>query len=326
MNISKDFIDFFVRSTERAAYGASKFTGKNDKIGADQAAVDEMRKVLNAIKMKGRIVIGEGELDEAPMLYIDEKVGTGNGEEFDIAVDPLEGTNFTAKNLPNAMSVLAVARRGNLLQAPDMYMEKIVVGKNLPKNIVDLDFSLKKNIALLSDAKNTKPNKLTACVLKRPRHNLIIKTLQSLDVKINFITDGDVSGAISVADPNLNIDIYIGTGGGPEGVLAASALSCLDCQMQTRLVFQNDNEKKRAINFGIKDLNKKYNINDMVKGDVIFCATGVTDGDFVKGIKDLGDSFESETLVLHKSSKINKVIKNHIKKWTFPRSAEKNGF
>jgi len=314
MNISKDFIDFFVRSTERAAYGASKFTGKNDKIGADQAAVDEMRKVLNAIKMKGRIVIGEGELDEAPMLYIDEKVGTGNGEEFDIAVDPLEGTNFTAKNLPNAMSVLAVARRGNLLQAPDMYMEKIVVGKNLPKNIVDLDFSLKKNIALLSDAKNTKPNKLTACVLKRPRHNLIIKTLQSLDVKINFITDGDVSGAISVADPNLNIDIYIGTGGGPEGVLAASALSCLDCQMQTRLVFQNDNEKKRAINFGIKDLNKKYNINDMVKGDVIFCATGVTDGDFVKGIKDQGNKFNSETLVFHKSTKTHKIIKNTIKK------------
>ena len=314
MTIDKVLINSFVKTTERAAYGASIFKGKNDKIAADQAAVNEMRKELNTINMKGKIVIGEGELDEAPMLYINEEVGTKSGEEFDIAVDPLEGTNFTAKNLPNALSVIAVSRRGNLLHAPDIYMEKIAIGPGLPKNLVDLDFSVKKNIKLLSEAKNTTPEKLSACVLKRTRHDSIIKSLNSLGVKINFINDGDVLGVISVADSNSNIDIYIGVGGGPEGVLAAAALNCLDCQMQTRLVFQNINEKNRAIKCGIKDLKKKYYIEDMVKDDVIFCATGVTDGNLVKGIKDLGDSFQSETFVLHKSSKTNKIIKNQIKK------------
>ena len=307
-------INSFARSTERAAYGASLYRGKNDKIAADQAAVDEMRQELNKISMKGKVVIGEGELDEAPMLYINEKLGTRKGDEFDIAVDPLEGTNFTAKNLPNALSVLAVTRRGNLLHAPDMYMEKIAIGPSLPKNLIDLDFSVKKNIELLSEAKNTTPDKLTACVLKRPRHDLIIETLSSMKVKINFITDGDVFGVISVADPKFNIDIYIGTGGGPEGVLAAAALDCLDCQMQTRLSFQNQKEKDRAKKLGIVDLNKKYNIEDMIKGDVIFCATGVTDGDLVKGIRDFGNFFESETFVLHKSSKTNKIMKSRIKK------------
>ena len=314
MIIAKTLIDSFVRTTERAAYGASLHKGKNDKIAADQAAVDEMRKELNTINMKGEIVIGEGELDKAPMLYVNEKVGTKNGEEFDIAVDPLEGTNFTAKNLPNALSVLAVSRRGNLLRAPDIYMEKIAVGPNLPKNLINLDYSVKKNIGLLAEAKNTTPEKLSVCVLKRPRHESIVKSLNSLGVKINFITDGDVSGVIFVAYAKFNIDMYIGIGGGPEGVLAASALSCMKCQMQTRLVFQNINEKNKAKKLGIKDPNKKYNIDDMVKGDVIFCATGVTDGDFVKGIIDCGNSFKSETLVLHKSSKINKIIKNQVKK------------
>lgn len=314
MIIDKFLLDTFVRTTERAAYGASIFKGKNDKIAADKAAVDEMRKSLNKIKMKGKIVIGEGELDEAPMLYINEKVGTNTGEEFDIAVDPLEGTNFTAKNLPNALSVLAVTRRGNLLHAPDIYMEKIAIGPGFPKNLIDLDYSIEKNIKLLSEAKNTTPEKLSACVLKRPRHDSIIKTLNSLGVKINFITDGDVAGVISVAVPNSNIDIYFGTGGAPEGVLAAAALNCLECQMQTRLVFQDADQKNKAIELGIKDLSKKYNIEDMVKGDVIFSATGVTDGDLVKGIKDLGDTFQSETFVLHKSSKTNKIIKNQLKK------------
>ena len=314
MIIDKALIESFTKATERAAYGASLFKGKGDKISADQSAVDEMRNQLNTINMKGKIVIGEGELDEAPMLYIGEKVGNKSGEEFDIAVDPLEGTNFVAKNLPNALSVLAVARKKNLLHAPDTYMEKIAIGSGLPKNLVDLDFSVEKNIKLLSDAKNISPDKLTACVLERPRHERIIDSLNSMGVKINFITDGDVSGVIAVADPKSNIDIYLGTGGGPEGVLAAAALSCLGCQMQTRLVLQDDNEKNRAKNIGIKDLNKKYNIKDMVKGDVIFCATGVTDGNLVKGIKDLGDTFGSETLVLHKSSKVNKIIKNQIKK------------
>ena len=309
MIIDKAFMYSFIKATERGAYGASIFKGKNDKIAADQAAVDEMRNELNNINMKGKIVIGEGEMDEAPMLYINEEVGTNNGEEFDIAVDPLEGTNFTAKNLPNALSVLAVTRKGNLLNAPDIYMEKIAVGPNLPKNVIDLDFSVKKNIKLLSEAKKVKPNELTACVLKRSRHDSIIKTLNEMDVKINFITDGDVSGVISVAYPRKKIDIYLGIGGAPEGVLAAAALKCIDCQMQTRLFYQDNNEEIRAKELGIKYLDKKYNIDDMVKGDVIFCATGVTDGDFVKGIKDLGDTFSSETIVFHKSSKTNKIIR-----------------
>ena len=314
MIIDKIFIESFTKTTERAAYGASIFKGKGDKVSADQSAVDEMRKQLNTINMKGKIVIGEGELDEAPMLYIGEKVGNKSGEEFDIAVDPLEGTNFTAKNLPNALSVLAVTRKNNLLHAPDTYMEKIAIGPGLPKNLVDLDFSVEKNIKLLADAKNISPDKLAACVLERPRHDLIVDSLNSMGVKIIFISDGDVLGVLSVADPKSNIDIYLGTGGGPEGVLAAAALSCLNSQMQTRLVFQDDDEKNRAKKVGIEELNIKYNMNDMVKGDVIFCATGVTDGNLVKGIKDVKDYFEAETLVLHKSSKTNKIIKNKIKK------------
>ena len=314
MVINKNLIGSFVRATERAAYGASLYRGKVDKIAADQSAVDEMRKHLNTINMKGRIVIGEGEMDEAPMLYVNEEVGTGFGDELDIAVDPLEGTNFTAKNLPNALSVIAVSKKGNLLHAPDIYMEKIAIGPGYPKNLVDLDFSVKKNIELLSEAKSTSPDKLSACVLNRPRHDKIIDSLKSLGVKINYITDGDVSGVISVTNPKLNNDIYIGTGGAPEGVLAAAALFCLDCQMQTRLIFQDNDEKKRAKSLGINDLYQKYNIADMIKDDVIFCATGVTDGDLVKGIKNLGDSFESETYVLQKSSLTNKIVKNIIKK------------
>ncbi|RZO49767.1 MAG: class II fructose-bisphosphatase [Candidatus Pelagibacterales bacterium] len=314
MIISKSFIKSFSLVTERGAYGASKFKGKNDKIAADQAAVDEMRFELNKIDMKGKIVIGEGEMDEAPMLYINEKVGTQKGKKFDIAVDPLEGTNFTAKNLPNALSVLAAAGRGSLLNAPDMYMEKIAIGPNLPNGILNLDFSVRKNIEQLSKFKKIDPSKLTACVLKRPRHNSIIKTLKDMRVKINFITDGDLSGAISVANSKTGIDIYIGIGGAPEGVLSAAALKCLGCQMHTRLVFRNSEEKKRAIKLGIKNIKKKYTIDDMVKGDTIFCATGVTSGSLVNGIKDLGKNFSSETLVLHYSSKTNKIIKNKHKK------------
>ena len=314
MTISKSLINSFVRSTERGAYGASLYVGKNDKNGADQSAVNEMRKCLNQIAMKGKIVIGEGELDEAPMLYINEAVGTNSGEEFDIAVDPLEGTNFTAKNLPNAMSVLAVSKKGNLLNAPDMYMEKIAIGKNMPNNLVDLDNSIEKNITLLSDATGKLPTKLTACILDRPRHKDIVNSLKEIGVNISFISDGDVSGVISVCNPKSNIDIYIGTGGAPEGVLAGAALHCLGGQMQTRLKFQNIVEKERAKKFGIKDLHKKYSLVDMIKGDVIFSATGVTDGELVKGIKIQEDTFTSETLVLHKSSKTNKIIKNKIKK------------
>jgi len=314
MTIDIKYLNPLIVSTERAAYGAFLTKGKGDKIASDQAAVNEMRKYLNKIDMKGRVVIGEGELDEAPMLFLDEKLGTGSGEALDIAVDPLEGTNFTAKNLPNALSVLAVTKKGGLFQAPETYMEKIAVGPNLPENLIDLDFSVEKNIDIISEAKNTTPNNLTVCLLKRSRHDKIINSLNKMGVKISFISDGDLSGALSVAFPKLNIDIYMGIGGGPEGVLTAAALSCLGCQMQTRLVFQNNEEKEKTKKVGIKDLNKKYYIKDMVKGDVIFCATGVTDGDLVKGIKDFDNYFQSETFVLHKSSKTNNIITNNNKK------------
>jgi len=312
--INPKLLNKFTRVCERAAFGASKFRGKNDKIAADQAAVDEMRAELNKIEMKGKIVIGEGEMDEAPMLFIGERLGTKSGEELDIAVDPLEGTNFTAKNLPNAISVMAITKKECLLSAPDTYMEKIAIGSHLPKNIIDLDNSVEKNIKLLAEAKNTTPEKIVACVLRRPRHDKIIESLKSLNVKINFIEDGDVLGVISVVDPNSSIDIYLGIGGGPEGVLAAAALDCLGGQMQIRLVLSNKEEVRRAENMGVKDINKKYEIKDMIKGDVIFCATGVTDGDMLKGIVDKKDSFQASSFVLHKSQKISKKITNIIKK------------
>ena len=305
MSLDKKYLDQFVRATEKAAYGASLFLGKGDKNAADKGAVDLMRNELNKIDMRGTVVIGEGEMDEAPMLYIGEKVGLQKGQELDIALDPLEGTNFVAKNLPNAFSVLAAAEKGNLLSAPDTYMEKIAIGSNLPKNLLDLDNSVEKNISLLAEAKNTTPEKLTACVLDRPRHNNIINSLKKLKVNVNFISDGDVSGAISVIDKNSENDIYIGTGGGPEGVLAAAALICLGGQMQTRLVL-DEKQGYRAKKLGHSDLKKKFNIDEMVKGDVIFCATAVTDGDLVKGIVDNQDSFQASTFVLHKDLKINK--------------------
>ena len=314
MSIDKNYFNKFVKTTEKAAIGAFPFIGKGDKNAADKGSVDMMRNELNLIDMKGEVVIGEGEMDEAPMLYIGEKVGTKNGLELDIALDPLEGTNFVAKNLPNAFSMLAVCEKGNLFSAPDTYMEKIAVGPNLPKNLLDLDNSVEKNIKLLSEAKKKKVDKITACVLKRPRHDKIIKSLENLNVNIKFISDGDVSGAISVADPNTNVDIYLGIGGGPEGVLAAAALSCMDGQIQTRLVL-DDQQLKRAKKLGIKDEKKKYNIDDMIKGDVIFCASAITNGDIVDGVKDLGDKYEVSTFALHKDFKIFKKVKNfHPKK------------
>ncbi len=312
--LDKKLLNKFTRVCERAAYGASKFRGKNDKIAADQAAVDEMRNELNKIDMNGKVVIGEGEMDEAPMLYIGEQLGTKKGDELEIAVDPLEGTNFAAKNLPNAISVLAVAKKNGLLSAPDTYMEKIAVGKGIPKNIIDLDNTVEKNIKLLAEAKKKKPENITACILKRSRHDKIVSSLNKLNVKINFIQDGDVMGVISVIDPYTPIDIYLGVGGGPEGVLAAAALDCLGGQMQTRLVLKTEEEINRAKKLGITDFNKKYNIEDMIKGDVIFCASGVTDGDMLKGIKDKGDLFEATSFILHKSQKISKKVTNIIKK------------
>ena len=309
MSIDQKFLNLFIKTTEKAAIGASKFIGKKDKIGADKGAVDPMRRELNKINMDGTIVIGEGEMDDAPMLYIGEKLGTLNGPKFDIAVDPLEGTKFTASNQPNAFSVIAVANKGDLLSAPDTYMEKIAIGGNLPKNLLDIDNGVEKNIKLLAKAKNKKISELNACVLKRPRHAHIIETLIKMEVNINFISDGDIAGVLSVIGANPKNDIYYSTGGGPEGVLAASALSCFGGQIQGKLVL-NEEEKIRAKKLGIKDFKKKYNIEDMIKGDVIFCATGVTDGDLTKGVKDLGNEYEVTTFALHKSKKINKIVTN----------------
>ena len=313
MSIEKSFLKKFTKVTEFAAYGASPFIGKGDKIAADQGAVDMMRNELNKIDMKATIVIGEGEMDEAPMLHIGEKVGTNNGPELDIAVDPLEGTTFTSKGLPNAFSVLAVAEKGNLLSAPDTYMEKIIIGSNLPDNLLDLDNSIEENINLLAAAKNKKPNEINACVMRRPRHAHIVKTLEQMGVKINYITDGDIAGGLTVIGDNPINDIYLSTGGGPEGVIVAAALSCFGGQMQGRLIL-NEDEIIRAKKLGIKDLKKKYNIDEIVKGDIIFCASGVTSGDLAKGIKIQNDKFEVTTLVLHKSQKINKIITNTYKK------------
>ena len=325
MMIDKKYIKLFAKTTQMAAYGASLYIGKNDKISADRAAVDLMRNELNKINMKGRIVIGEGELDEAPMLYIGENVGNNIGDEFDIAVDPVEGTNFVAKNLPNSISVLAVSKKGELFHAPETYMDKIAIGPDLPDNLIDLDNNLKKNIENLAKAKNKKISELTVCLLDRPRHDKIINTLKSLNINLNLITDGDVLGALLVADPKNNVDIFLGIGGGPEGVLAATALSCFNCQMQTRLIFQNSNEKERAKKMGIKNLNKKYNINDMIKGDVIFCATGITDGKLLKGIKNFDIKFRSETYVTHRSSKLFTILSEEIKKWLLNQLLVKAG-
>jgi fructose-1,6-bisphosphatase II / sedoheptulose-1,7-bisphosphatase len=309
MSIDQKFLNSFIKTTEKAAIGASKFIGKKDKIGADKGAVDPMRRELNKINMEGTIVIGEGEMDDAPMLYIGEKLGTLNGPKFDIAVDPLEGTKFTANNQPNAFSVIAVANKGDLLSAPDTYMEKIAIGANLPKNLLDIDNGVEKNIELLAKAKNKKISELNACVLERERHDHIIQTLSRMKVKINFISDGDIAGVLSVIGTYPKNDIYYSTGGGPEGVLAAAALSCFGGQIQGKLVL-NEEEKIRAKKLGIKDFKKKYNIEDMIKGDVIFCATGVTDGDLTKGVKDLGNKYEVTTFALHKSKRINKIITN----------------
>ena len=309
MSIDSKFLNLFIKATEKAAIGASKFIGKKDKIGADKGAVDPMRRELNKINMEGSIVIGEGEMDEAPMLYIGEKLGTLNGPKFDIAVDPLEGTKFTANNQPNAFSVIAISKKGELLKAPDVYMEKIAIGTNLPNNLLDLDNGVEKNIKLLAEAKNKKISNLSACVMQRPRHKHIIDELIRLNVKINFITDGDIAGVLSVIGNKPVNDIYYSTGGAPEGVLAAAALSCFGGQIQGRLLLDEE-EKIRAKKLGISDFKKKYNISEMIKGDVIFCATGVTSGDLVKGVKDLGNEYEVNTYALHKSKKIIKIVTN----------------
>jgi fructose-1,6-bisphosphatase II / sedoheptulose-1,7-bisphosphatase len=308
MAIDKKFIDQFIKVSTRAALASHYLVGKKDKIAADKAAVDAMRTELNKIDMKGQIVIGEGELDEAPMLYIGEMLGTLNGPELDIAVDPLEGTNFAANNLPGALSVIAIAEKSNLFNAPETYMEKIATCK-IAKGVIDLDQTVKKNILNLCEFKNKSPDQLTACVMDRARHKKIIDELKDLKVNLKLITDGDVSGALLVSNDKYKVDIFLGIGGGPEGVLAASALDALGCFFQGRFLFETENDKNRAKNMGIKDFNKKYELNEIISGDSIFCATGITSGDLVQGIKLKKGKFYSETLVTHKSSGLNEIIK-----------------
>tara|TARA_Y100001935_G_scaffold110950_1_gene92099 strand:- start:56 stop:997 length:942 start_codon:yes stop_codon:yes gene_type:complete len=308
MILEKEFEDLFLNVSSRAALSSYHYIGKKDKKAADKAAVDSMRDQLNRIDIKGEIVIGEGELDEAPMLYIGEKVGTNKGPELDIAVDPLEGTNFAANNLPGALSVIAVSKKSNLFKAPETYMNKISVNITEP-NVVDLDFSTKKNIFNLAEFKNKKPNELTACILDRPRHKKIIEELKKLNVKLKLITDGDISGALLVTDPKYSVDIFLGIGGGPEGVLAASALDAFNCNFQCKFLFETKKDIERARLMGIEDLNKKYQLNEIVSGDSIFCATGVTSGDLVSGIEIHGKEFISETLITHKSSGLKKIVK-----------------
>ncbi len=311
MIFKKDFLDKITNITSNAAIACYPHLGKKDKVLIDKAATDEMRKNLNQLDIDGKVVIGEGELDEAPMLYIGEKLGTGEGPSIDIAVDPLEGTNFAANNLPGALSVLAISDKGNLFNAPETYMDKLAVSNDVPSDATDLDFPIEKNIKNIADCKNKGLNEITACILERPRHKEIIDKLKTLNVKLKLISDGDVAGALLVTDKKYNIDIFLGIGGGPEGVLAASALDAFNCKFQGRFLFKTDDEIQRAKKMGIKDLNKKYDLNEIVRGDSIFCATGITSGDLVNGIKIENDKFITETLVTHKNSTIN-IVKKEI--------------
>ena len=313
MTLDKELLNNLVNITSSAAISSFPHVGKKNKDLTDKAATDDMRKNLNKLDISGEVVIGEGELDEAPMLYIGEKLGTGKGPFIDIAVDPVEGTNFVANNLPGALSVLAVSNKGNLFHAPETYMNKIAVGNDVPIDAVDLDFSVEKNIKNIADVKNKDIKKITACLLDRPRHKSIIEELIRLNVNLKLITDGDVSGALLVTDQKHDVDVFLGIGGGPEGVLAASALDAFECKFQGRFLFKTDKDIKRAKDMGIDDLNKKYNLKEIVKGDSIFCATGITSGDLVNGVKIKNNHFISETLVTHKSTNFKQVIKQENK-------------
>ena len=308
MALNKELIDNILKVTTRAAISCHKFIGKNDKNSADKAATDVMRNEINKLKINGEVVIGEGELDEAPMLYIGEKLGAGGDLNIDIAVDPLEGTNFVAQNLPGALSVIAIAEKGNLFNAPETYMDKLAVSNKIPHDATDLDFPIEKNIKNLADSLNKNINDVTVCLLNRPRHDEIVQKLKKMKVKIKFITDGDVSGALMVTDDKYNVDIFLGIGGGPEGVLAASAIDAYGCKFQGRFLFNSDKDISRAKQMGINDLKKKYDLKEIIKGDTIFCATGITNGDLVKGINVKDNNYITETLVTHKSSNMCKIV------------------
>jgi fructose-1,6-bisphosphatase II / sedoheptulose-1,7-bisphosphatase len=285
--------------TEKAAISASEMVGKGREKAADQKAVDAMRNALNSLDIQGRIVIGEGERDEAPMLYIGEEVGTGTGPEVDIALDPLEGTTLTAKAMANALAVMAFAPRGGLLFAPDVYMDKIAIGPGYDAGTIDLDDSPADNVKRLAKAKGVSPSDITVCVLDRSRHAKIIESLRDIDARVRLITDGDVQGVITTTDPETQTDMYIGQGGAPEGVLAAAALRCIGGQMQGRLHFRNDDEIGRARRVGIDDLDKKYDLEGLAAGPTIFSATGVTQGSLLDGVRHIGGRVHTHTLVMN---------------------------
>ena len=311
-----------VRVTEAAALAASKLMGRGDEKMADQAAVDAMRTTLNSLAIEGTVVIGEGERDEAPMLYIGEKVGSG-GPKIDIALDPLEGTTITAKGLPNSLAVMAMAEHGGFLNAPDVYMDKIAVGGGLPEGIVDLDKSVAQNLNDLAKAKKLDVNDLVVCILDRPRHSELIARVREAGARIMLIGDGDVSGVIATSTGDSGIDIYMGSGGAPEGVLAAAALRAIGGQIQGRLLFRNDDEKARAKKWGITDLNRKYSMTDMAKGDVMFAATGVTSGSMLKGVRRFHDGAETHSIVMRSktgtlrwvSARHNYTVKSGLPSW-----------
>jgi fructose-1,6-bisphosphatase II / sedoheptulose-1,7-bisphosphatase len=297
-----------VRVTEAAALSASRLMGRGDEKAADQAAVDAMRRALGSLAIDGVVVIGEGERDEAPMLYIGEKVGAGSGPRVDIALDPLEGTTLTAKGGPNALAVIAMAEAGGFLNAPDVYMDKIAVGGGLPDGVIDLDAEPKENLKRVAKARHVDVSDLVACILDRPRHADLIAKVRDAGARIMLITDGDVSGVIATSRPDSGVDIYFGTGGAPEGVLAAAALRCIGGQMQGRLVFRNEDERQRAAKWGIKDLSRKYNMLDMAKGDVMFAATGVTDGTMLRGVRRHKDGATTHSIVMRSKTGTVRVV------------------
>jgi fructose-1,6-bisphosphatase II / sedoheptulose-1,7-bisphosphatase len=296
-----------VRVTEAAALAASRLMGRGDEKAADQAAVDAMRRALNSLAIDGTVVIGEGERDEAPMLYIGEKVGQG-GPKVDIALDPLEGTTITAKGGPNALAVIAMAEQGGFLNAPDVYMDKIAVGGGLPDGVVDLDMKPEENLKNLAKAKGVDLSDLVVCILDRPRHAELIAKVRETGTRIMLISDGDVSGVIATSRPDSGVDIYMGSGGAPEGVLAAAALRCIGGHIQGRLLFRNDDEKGRATRLGIKDLNRKYGILDLAKGDVMFAATGVTDGSMLKGIRRFPGGASTHSIIMRSKTGTVRVV------------------
>ena len=290
------------RVTERAAVAAAGLIGRGDEKAADQAAVDAMRRELNSLEIDGEVVIGEGERDEAPMLYIGEKVGKGKGPKVDIALDPLEGTTLTAKGMPNALAVVAMAEAGSLLNAPDAYMDKIALGGNYPDDIVDLDATPEENVKAVATAKGVGVELINVCILDRPRHADMIAQVRECGARVTLITDGDIAGVIHTTDPSTGIDLYMGTGGAPEGVLAASALRCTGGQMQGRLVLNGDDQKERARKMGITDFDRKYKVDEMAKGDVVLSATGVTSGSMLSGISHQNGVIWTETLLMRSST------------------------